>query len=280
MRPALAVLAALLAACTTPPPASQIATEPARRPVLTMGTPFDVPAIVIDTGRKGLPPDVRDCVDVRATANPDQRMAACSAAIGARRHSDEIMSSFYETRSMLLLDRGDLPQALADAETALRLDRRSSLAWFQRATVRHRLNDDSGALADYNEALTRRPDFGSARLLRSAIHARAGRYDLALADADLAIRFTPTAPNPYVMRAFVLHRMNRLPAAIADLDQAAAIAPHRADIRNQRGLAHAASGNRRQALADYTEAARLDPSRPAYAENRRLLESGFVRPPP
>ncbi len=254
------VLAAAVAACTTPPASVQIGRlDPAA---------FDPPRAATS-----LPPAPLACIGPAQPTTPEARIAACTAALASSQHSPGLQTTLYRIRSALLADRRDLPGALADAEAALRLDPTSLVALLQRGEIRHRMGDDPGALADYNEVIARMPTVGGAYLLRAAVHARNNRHALALADANQAVALLPTAPNPLLMRGYVLHRAGRLPAAIADLDQAVTIAPTRADIRNERGLAHVRAGNRRLALADFAEAARLDPTRLAYVENLRIAEA-------
>ena len=92
-----------------------------------------------------------------------------------------------------------------------------------RGAVRERLNDDSGAVADYTEALKRDPKDARIYMARSAVYVRLKKYAESLEDRHQAVQLEPKNPEAYVARggALPLTRPARKGLAGADTTRSA-----------------------------------------------------------
>jgi len=106
---------------------------------------------------------------------------------------------FYIQRGMALAQQKKLPAALAEFETALRLDPQNAAVFANRGVV----------------------------------YAEGGDLSAAQADFERAIRMQPKAPELYVNRAHVRRRQDDLRGALEDLQKALSVAPSRWEERNR-----------------------------------------------
>ncbi|MEB3224353.1 MAG: tetratricopeptide repeat protein [Synechococcus sp.] len=77
------------------------------------------------------------------------------------------------------------------------------------------------AIADYNAALTLRPNYPKAHYNRALAHNRFENHSAALQDYSVSIRGNPQFAEAYYNRAITHYKLDDLEKAIADMEQAA-----------------------------------------------------------
>jgi len=160
------------------------------------------------------------------SANPDLRIAACTAIVQSGQETAENAAIAY-------YDRGN---AYDDKD---QLDR---------------------AIADYSEAIRIKPDYANAYRNRGQAYGRTAHYDDAIADFDRAIALEPNHVDAYSNRGFAYYYKGQYDRAIQDENQAIQLAPDDAVSFYVRGLAKQKSGDKIGGAADIARAQKLDPA--------------------
>jgi tetratricopeptide (TPR) repeat protein len=116
------------------------------------------------------------------------------------------------------------------------------------------------AIADYNKAITLKPDLADAYVGRGLSYADVGNFVQAIADYNKAIKIEPTFGQAYNNRGIFYLHQGKPDRAISDLTRAIDLYPLDAKAYYNRGLSYAKQGNVRQAIADYKKAIEIDNS--------------------
>lgn len=175
----------------------------------------------------------------------------------ARAESDFL----YLGRARAHLESDEYDRAQADISEALRLDPRSSRAYWLRALIAQELKQRDEATRNFDRAIEL--DAHDAILLESRGWNRLDRheYDKAIADFDAALSAYPAQAESVLRgRGYAWYGKHEYGQAIADFDAALRLDP--ADARALAGRA-AAHGSRQEydaAIADADEAIRLNAS--------------------
>jgi tetratricopeptide (TPR) repeat protein len=160
-------------------------------------------------------------------------------------------------------DKGDYRGALADYDRAISLKPDYAKAYRARATVKAgKINDPQGALSDLNRAIQLNPNDDLSYSLRGFF-----KYDLlddpqgALADLNRAIQLDPSNAKAYAMRGGIKYqKLNNPQGALADLNRSIQLDPSSANTYLLRGiLRYQALKNPQAALADFNRNIQLDP---------------------
>ena len=129
----------------------------------------------------------------------------------------------YIERATLYFQQGELDRALADFSKVIELNPRSATALNDRCWVRAAAARDLWpALADCDSAVRLQPDDANVRDSRGFIHLRLDLLDDAIANYDAALKISPKFAESLYGRG--LARRRRGDAAAGDADMAAAIA--------------------------------------------------------
>jgi tetratricopeptide (TPR) repeat protein len=163
-------------------------------------------------------------------------------------------------------------KALADINTAIKLDDTSFNAYFLRGEIYDDMGDYDRAIADFNQALKRNPNSVSTYNRRGLVYYKKDDYEKAVADYTQAINIAPNYNAPYNNRGNVYEAKEDYDRAIADYTQAIRLDPNDAGSYNNRGNAYLNRGLKGiwdrnydyekdydNAIADYTQAIRLRP---------------------
>jgi tetratricopeptide (TPR) repeat protein len=136
----------------------------------------------------------------------------------------------HNNRASYYYDRGEYGKALADYDSALRVQpslgrahasKRRSAYFNDRAITYVRLGRYFEALADESEAIGLRPTEASYYFNRGNIYFLTGRYAEARDDFDRAIAASPVAnPSYFQKRGLVYRRLGMEDKALEDLDRA------------------------------------------------------------
>jgi Flp pilus assembly protein TadD len=93
------------------------------------------------------------------------------------------------------------------------------------AIAMHQAGDLEGAIREYREYLSQKPDSVEARSNLGAALARAGRFDEAIDEYSRALANNPKNPPVLLNLALAYYKTNRIPEAAKGLQEAAALVP-------------------------------------------------------
>ncbi|MBE9140426.1 tetratricopeptide repeat protein, partial [Nodosilinea sp. LEGE 07088] len=127
-------------------------------------------------------------------------------------------------------------------------------AFFNRATTRHDLRDQPGAISDYSRVITLQPHHAIALNNRGVAQMELNQVDAAEADLGEAINQNPRLFAPYCNRGWLRLEQRRYPAAIADFTQAIGLKPHLPMSYVYRGSALQKLGDLKGAVRDFSDA--------------------------
>jgi tetratricopeptide (TPR) repeat protein len=158
----------------------------------------------------------------------------------------------YNNRGVALLKAGQTEAALADYNSAIKLNDHFTRAYNNRGSVLSDLGRYDEAIGDLSKAIEYDPGFADAYDNRGNALARKGEPKNALADYDRCIKLQPNKPGCYNNRAAAYFQLKRLSEALADVNSCQSLGgqPHP-------GLVQALA----QAVQQTTSAA--DPDHPA-----------------
>jgi len=134
-------------------------------------------------------------------------------------------------------------------------------AFMDRAAIYESEDDTARAVADYDEAIRRDPQFGAAYHARGRLALRAGNAEAAAADDDRAIALEPSNRR-YLSAGCGSHSVwgAQLDQALAYCDAALRMQPDHADTLDHRGLVYLRRGDFQAALNDFDAALRANAS--------------------
>ena len=155
--------------------------------------------------------------------------------------------------------RGDLDQALADSNAAIRLAPKSAEGYVVRGMVWSTRQEFDKAVRDYDLAIRLDPNNSSAYHNRGVIYQHQGAIDHALADYTSAIKADRGAAASYYFRGMIWLSKHEHDLALHDFNSAVQFDPRNAETYVQRGIVWQRKGKLNQAIKDWSEAIRLDP---------------------
>ena len=192
-----------------------------------------------------------------------------TAALRANPHFHEAIGMRGIARQM----SGDLRGALADYDDLVTRTR-APADHLNRGAVRAALDDPEGAMADYLEAARLDPSLAEAHVNVANAHARARRIDEALAAYAEAERRNPDIADIYNGRAGVHVQRGDHDAALADWARCLERKPDHLQALASRGQVLARIGRPAEARADLERALRVAP--PGWP-HRALIERELAR---
>ncbi len=171
----------------------------------------------------GLTPDKHAQVALQhlAEGRPVEAMDTLTQAIDRYPEAAEL----HGIRGSLLLEQGEITDALTSLDSAVRLAPENPLHLTNRAQAYRKFNRTDEALADLNRAIEIDTNLVSARFNRGALSFNQGDFETALADFEHCIAIDPHTAAPWFNRAAVYEAMGRHESAIADLKRFLEIAP-------------------------------------------------------
>jgi tetratricopeptide (TPR) repeat protein len=181
---------------------------------------------------------------------------------GGLRDYDEAISldaknwKAYSARGEAMRLKGNLDQAMADHEEAVRLNPTPE-SFGNRALAWKAKGDLDRAIADYDDAILLNPNYAPAYAARGAILRLKGELDRSLADLDKAVSLNPKSATFLYLRGDTLRESGALDKAIADYDEALRLIPGLSAVYTTRGLAYEGKGDLAKARADFDKALKL-----------------------
>jgi tetratricopeptide (TPR) repeat protein len=162
----------------------------------------------------------------------------------------------YSARGEAMRLKGNLDQAMADHEEAIRLNPNPD-SFLNRALAWKAKGDLDRAIADCDDAILLNPNYAPAYAARGAILKLKGDLDRSLADLDKAVSLNPKSATFLYLRGETLRDNGALDKAIADYDEALRLIPGLAAVYATRGLAYEVKGDLAKARADFDKALKL-----------------------
>ena len=165
--------------------------------------------------------DVADCTE----GSGDTAIRGCSRIIKSGRLlgepiSKENLAFAYYNRGIAYDDKGQYDRAIADYDTAIKLNPKDADFYFNRGTS----YDDKGqfdrAIADYDTAIKLNPKYAIAYNNRGNAYNYKGQFDRAIADFDTAIKLNPKDASAYNNRGGTFEILGQRDKAIADFRKA------------------------------------------------------------
>jgi tetratricopeptide (TPR) repeat protein len=187
-------------------------------------------------------------------------MAFYSGIIGSQPGAAVAYSNRAAAR---IRNASDAEGALADCDSAIRLDPEYADAYHNRATAKMMLRKYGEALADSSAAIKLNPS--RAEFFRTRADAQLATGDLAgaIADSEKALELDPHGPETflaYQSRGIARIKMNDRAGAIADFSKAIELNPQAATAYQNRGNARVLAGDDAGALADYDKTVEVSPT--------------------
>jgi tetratricopeptide (TPR) repeat protein len=158
-----------------------------------------------------------------------------------------------------LAKRGRTEEALAEFETALKLDPNSKFARLGSGALKARLDRLDEALSDFKEVLRLDPMNVQAHLRSSRVLILKKEMDKAQEYAESALRIDPKAPLGYLLLGYIYLSRKDLTKAKEHFSMALVLSPRLVRARIQMALVLRDEGKLLEALAQLNAAARIEP---------------------
>jgi len=204
----------------------------------------------------------------------------------------------YAMRGRARADLGQIDEAIADCNAALRLDDRCALAYCYRGWAHAARFKYALAVPDYSEAIRLDPKLAAAYAWRGRARQRSGETEGAVKDFDEALKLFPDdlatgnrramltgegsmsflagpPPRPrdaedYYFRAISRARLNQYDSELHDLNESLRLGLDTPEVRWFRACLHARRGAFAEAVADYDAAIEKAPREAGLFVNRGL----------
>jgi tetratricopeptide (TPR) repeat protein len=170
-------------------------------------------------------------------------------------------------------EKKDYQGALADYNQSITLKPDLAEAYSNRGLLKKKLNDYRGALADYNQSITLKPDLALAYINRGFLkYEKLNDYQGALADYNQSIALEPDFAVAYNNRGNLKKKLNDVKGALADFNQSIALQPDFAEAYSNRGILKVKLNNVKGALDDFNQSIALKPDFALTYSNRGTLK--------
>lgn len=162
--------------------------------------------------------DADRCASI--TNNSDLAIQHCTRAIDSKRYAGGELARLRHNRGVEYLAKGQLDQAIADLDAAIRLDANFGDAYYHRGNAWSARGDSARAIADFDVALKLNPKDRETLASRAYEWVIKGDYARAVADRDAAVRLDPKSSEAIFGRARARFYAGDYTRAIADLEEA------------------------------------------------------------
>jgi protein O-mannosyl-transferase len=178
----------------------------------------------------------------------------------------------------VLYTAGRIPEAMAEYQTASRLDPGFAPAHNGQGTVYLKTGHLAEALAQYGQAVALAPGYAEGQYNFGLALLAADRPAEAILHEEIALHQRPEYADALNTLGNALFRLGRPAEAVPNYEAAVRLKPADAELRNNLGIALAHAGNLREAVAQLQEAVRLKPGDAATRSNlervQAVLEAG------
>jgi tetratricopeptide (TPR) repeat protein len=198
------------------------------------------------------------------SADPDTRIAGCTALVQTHQDTAQNLSIMYNNRGNAYNRKGDHDRAIQDFSEAIRLSPQFGY-YNNRGVDYYEKGDYDHAIQDFNEAIRLSPNDTFAYATRGDAYNRKRDYDRAIQDFDEAIRLDGSYARAYYGRGLAYNSKDDYDRAIQDFNEAIRLNSNDASAYYTRGLAYNSKDDYDHAIQDFSEAIRLNQKfAPAY----------------
>jgi tetratricopeptide (TPR) repeat protein len=199
----------------------------------------------------------------RANGEETKAQADFAAAIAVPIPADSNYRPYLD-RSRAYIAKGDLTSALADLNTANRLNPTIREIYINRASIYYQRKDYRSAVNEYTGALKLNPKDDNALNARASMFVDLGEFENALADCNAAINANQFVAEYYDHRSRVQRMLGNQDEAIADLGFAIQLQPRRGIWYVARAAAYRMKSDWKDAMADYDRSLQAEPASGIY----------------
>ncbi len=157
-----------------------------------------------------------DAMDMAAQGNLELAVSLFSKSISA-----EPTAAAYFNRGTVKIRLEDFYGAIQDFNNAIDLSAENSSYYLNRGVAKHKIEDFRGAILDFNEAIRIYPNNHKAFLSRGICRTDMEDYEKAKIDLNKCIEISPKFEEAFFYRADLYNKMGEREAACADWAQAA-----------------------------------------------------------
>lgn len=194
------------------------------------------------------------------SADPDARIAGCTALIQAGQDAAQDLSVIYNNRGSANASKREYDRAIEDYSEAIRLSPGTSYNYRERGKAYYSKRDYDHAIQDFSEAIRLDPSDRSAYYNRGLAYLNKNDPDSAIRDSSEVIRLNPNDASAYNNRGSAYDVKNDYDRAIQDFNQAIRLNPNVASTYNNRGNAFEHKEDPDRAIQDFDEAIHLHPN--------------------
>ena len=163
----------------------------------------------------------------------------------------------FRNRANYRRDQGRIEEALADYNSAISLKPDGAL-YNSRAKLYFNQQQYQQAMEDYNRAIAADGTEGEYYINRGAVHALTGAYQAALDDFNKGLELNPNHANGYKNRSLVFQALKQWENAYKDVEKYLTMHPEDADLWYEKGRLNNAFNRHQQALEDLDRAIKLN----------------------
>jgi len=120
----------------------------------------------------------------------------------------------YLERGDAFQHKGDFGRALADFNSALKLDSKCTETYLHRGSTYETMGDYERALADLNKAVQLNAYFGKTYVLRGSVYFKKGDCDQAITDCNKAIELRPKDANAFYTKGLAYEKKGCIKEAV------------------------------------------------------------------
>lgn len=169
------------------------------------------------------------------------------------------------------MNRRDYTEARPFYDLAIKYDPGEAQYYSDRGSLRLRVGDVKGAIADLSSAIRLEPENPKLRYRRSVLYGRREEHRLAIDDLEHAIKLRPSRSDYYLERGKNYYGAGKGDLALADFEEAIRLDPSNGECYYGRGKTYLWSKqDARQAILDFTKAIKRSRGTAKYYRGRGL----------
>ena len=233
--------------------------------------------LLLGTATASLGQSMQEHLTKCMSADPDTRIAACTAIIQAPvanlmaglhvGKASENLSAAYNNRGDAYYKKGDYDRAIPDFSEAIRLS--PSFGYYRERGIAYiGKGDYDQAIQDFSEAIRLNPNDAFSYVYRGEAYDHKRDYDSAIQDFNEAIRQSSKNSRAYGSRGQAYREKDDYDRAIDDYSEAIRLNPKDLGAYFGRGLAYHRKGDYERAIQDFNEVIHVNPKYPYAYESR------------
>jgi len=208
-----------------------------------------------------------------ANGQSEQALRLLNDALRSRPNYAEALAN----RALLKLRSGDSSGALADAEQSLSIKPHLYQLWSTVGLLRHQYKNIPGAIEALEKALDYEPENVGHLVNLGKFKRQAGMLNAAIALLEKAVAIQPGNPAAWVNLGAALQKSNKIPEAKEAYLKSVELAPDQAEVINNLGVLAKEEGLWADALHYFDQALHYQPTRVGFMTNRAAVLNALGR---